>query len=141
MKTYKIKCNWPDCGQKIEFDDTHKNTTTSCPACGRETHLFVKEPNKFSVWGMACLKLIGKITWELIEFIGVVIYSITEFICLCLKWISNNFIGLIGISIIIGTLLSGSSAITYNLFLVTGLGFGFNLIALNTILNVIRNKK
>jgi len=43
----KIKCQWPDCGQKIEFDAAHANQKTLCPACQREIYL-VPEKNSFS---------------------------------------------------------------------------------------------
>jgi len=35
----KSKCQWPDCGQKIEHDATLANTKIVCPSCNRDTYL------------------------------------------------------------------------------------------------------
>ena len=35
----KTKCQWPDCGQKIEYDETMANQKYICPACKREIYL------------------------------------------------------------------------------------------------------
>ena len=44
----KTKCDWTDCDQNIEFDETQLNTKCVCPHCNRETCLSVNNdiPNK-----------------------------------------------------------------------------------------------
>ena len=39
MKTYKTTCSWPDCGQRVEFDETLTNTIILCPSCNRNVYL------------------------------------------------------------------------------------------------------
>ena len=46
---FKTKCDWPDCDQNIEFDETLNNTKCVCPSCNRETYLMADEKNSSAI--------------------------------------------------------------------------------------------
>lgn len=48
----KSKCQWPDCGQKIEHDDLMANTKCICPTCNRETYLIPEINLKSFILGL-----------------------------------------------------------------------------------------
>ena len=46
----KSKCQWPDCGQKFEYDETLAEQKYTCPTCNRITYLIPQVDLKLSMF-------------------------------------------------------------------------------------------
>ena len=154
--SYKMICDYPDCGQHIEFDAEHLNTMTNCPSCGRSILLgppvvlavppaptfkdrlktvwrFVK-PALHTLWQIVAA--IGSVLWFVISLIGTAIREV-------FLWVNNHLIGLIGICFMVGAVFGAifSPVLVTALVLIAGCGFGFVLGALDGILNQLKKSR